>query len=145
MEKSVDKGKTFAAFLTDLSKAFDCLPHDLIIAKLNASRFRLSATSLMQSYLCNRKQRTKINTAYNSWEEILFGVPQGSILGLLLLSIFIYNLFLIMNKVDFANYTDDNTPYVIGNGAKEAINSLKEASDELFYWFANNQMKANPD
>ena len=50
-----------------------------------------------------------------------------------------------MNKVDFASYADDNTPYFIGNVAKETINSLKEASDELFYWFANNQMKANPD
>ena len=99
----------------------------------------------MQSYLCNKKQRAKIDTAYSSWEEILFGVPQGSILGPLLFNIFICDLFLIMNKVDFASYADDNTPYVIGNGAKEAINSLKEASDELFYWFANNQMKANPD
>ena len=144
-KKSVDKGKTFAALLTDLSKAFDCLPHDLIIAKLNAYGFSLSAARLMQSYLCNRKQRTKINTAYSSWEEILFGVPQGSILGPLLFNIFICDLFLIMNKVDFASYADDNTPYVIGNGVKEAINSLKEASDELFYWFANNQMKANPD
>ena len=50
-----------------------------------------------------------------------------------------------MNEVDFASYTDDNTPYVIWNGVKKAINSLKEASDELFYWFANNQMRANPD
>ena len=50
-----------------------------------------------------------------------------------------------MNKVDFASYADDNTPYVIGNGVKEVINSLKEASDELFYWFADNQIKANPD
>ena len=50
-----------------------------------------------------------------------------------------------MNKVDFASYADDNISYVIGNGAKEAINYLKEASDELFYWFANNQMKVNPD
>ena len=47
-----------------------------------------------------------------------------------------------MNKVDFSSHADDNTPYVIGNGVKEAINSLKEASDE-FYWFGNNQMKVN--
>ena len=50
-----------------------------------------------------------------------------------------------MNKVDFASYADDNTPYVLGNGVKEAINSLKEASDKLFYWLSNSQMKANPD
>ena len=99
----------------------------------------------MQSYLCNRKQRTKINTTYSSCEEILYGFPQGSILGPLLFNILICDLFLIMNKVDFASYADDNTPYLIGNGAKEAINSLKETSDELFYWFANNQMKVNPD
>ena len=54
-------------------------------------------------------------------------------------------MFSIVSKVDFASYADDNTPYVIGNGVKEVVNSLKEASDELFYWFAYNQMKANPD
>ena len=50
-----------------------------------------------------------------------------------------------MNKVDFASFTDDNTPYVTGNGVKEVINSLKEASGELFDWFVDNQMKANPE
>ena len=50
-----------------------------------------------------------------------------------------------MNKVDFARYAHDNTPYIMGNGVKEVINSLKEASDKLFYWFAGNQMKANSD
>ena len=59
-----------------------------------------------------------MNTAYSSWEEILFGVPQGSVLRHLLFNIFICDLFSIMNKVDFASYAEDNTPNVIGNGVK---------------------------
>ena len=86
----------------------------------------------MQSYLCSRKQRTKKNTACRSWEESLFGVPHSSILGPLLFNIFICDLFLTMDKGDFASYADDNTSYVMGNGVKETIYSLKEASDELF-------------
>ena len=86
----------------------------------------------MQSYLFDRKQRTKINTAYSSWEEILFGDPQGPFLIPLSFNIFISDLFLIMNKVDFASYADDNIPYITGNCVKEVINSLKKASDELF-------------
>ena len=87
----------------------------------------------MQSYLSKRKQRTEINTGYSSREEILLVVPQGSILGPLLFNIFICGLLSSMNKVDFASYTDYNTPYVTGNGVEEVLKSLKEASDELFY------------
>ena len=86
MEK--DNSKMFGALLADLSKAFDCLDHELLIVKLNAYGFSLTALKLVYNYLSNRKQRSKINSAYSSLLEILFGVPQGSILGPLLFNIF---------------------------------------------------------
>ena len=109
-KSSVDKGSSFGALLTDLSKAFDCLSHELLIAKLHAYGFSLNALRLVHSYLTNRKQRIKINTKYSSWEEILFGVPQASIIGPLLFNIFLCDLFFIINETKFASYADDNTP-----------------------------------
>ena len=85
---AVDNKRNFGALLTDLSKAFDCLPHDLLFAKLNAYGFSLSALRLVQSCLSNRKQRTKVDSEFTLWEEILFGVPQGSILGPLIYYLF---------------------------------------------------------
>ena len=102
-KRSIDRSKVFGAVLTDLSKAFDCLNHDLLVAKLNALR-------LIHDYLLNRKQRTRINNSYRTLMEIVFGVPQGSILGSLLFDIFLVSLFFIVNSMDIANYTDDNTP-----------------------------------
>ena len=74
LKNAANKGKVFSALLTDLSKAFDCLSHELIIAKLNAYGFNLPALKLMHSYLSHRKQRTKVNHANSSWEETLFDV-----------------------------------------------------------------------
>ena len=65
---AVDNKGNFGALLTDLSKAFDCLPHDLLLAKLNAYGFSLPALRLVQSYVSNRKQRTKINSEFSPWE-----------------------------------------------------------------------------
>ena len=124
MEIAVDIKRTFGALLTDLSKAFDCLPHDLLLAKLNAYGFSLPALRLVQSYLSNRKQRTKINSEFSPWEEILFGVPQGSILGPLLFNIFLCDLFFIMNDVEFASYADDNTPFLVGDDLNDVILKL---------------------
>ena len=80
--------------------------------KLNAYGFSLSALRLICSYLFNRQQRAKINASYSPWEEMLFRVLQGSILGPLLFNIFMYDLFVILEEKDFASYADNNTPFV---------------------------------
>ena len=142
---AVDNKKAFVALLTDLPKAFDCLSHDLLLAKLNACGFSLPATKLMQCYLSNRKQRTKTNSEFSSWEEILFGVLQGSILGPLLFNMRLCDLFFITIDVDFASYANDNPPFFVGNDLDEVIFKLQSASKNPFQWFADNQMKANPE
>ena len=92
---SLDQNRTCAVLLADLSKAFDCLTYDLLIAKLHAYGCDLPSLKLLNSYLGNKHQRVKINNFYSSWEEILFGVLQGSILGTILFNIFLCDLFFV--------------------------------------------------
>ena len=86
----------------------DCLPHSLLIVKLNAYGFDNNAMRFVYDYLTLRKQRTKVSGTYSSWQEILSGVPQGSILGSALLNIDLCNLFFIIEDCDIANYADEN-------------------------------------
>ena len=71
-KNAVDSGKSFGSLLTDLSKAFDCFPHELLLADLSAYGFGLSTLRLICSYLCNRQQRTKINASYSSCKSHSF-------------------------------------------------------------------------
>ena len=144
-KKAVDNGNVFGALLTDLSKAFDCLPHDFIIAKLNSYGFSLIALNLIHNYLTKRKQRTKINHSYSSWEDILSEMPQGSILGQILFNIFLSDLFLIVDDIDLTNYADDNTIYKEHENIDDLIVSLQDVAAKLFKCFSDNQMKGNTD
>ena len=91
----------FGTLLSDLSKVIHCLNHELLIAKLNTFGFTLPALKLIHNYLLNRKQRVPVNESYSLWQNILFGVPQGSILDPLLFNIFMENLFFTLNNTEF--------------------------------------------
>ena len=102
----------------------------MIIAKLNSYGFNLIALNRIHSYL--RKQRTKINQSNSSWEDIFFGVPQGSILGPILFNIVLSDLFLINDDVDIAIYADDNTICKEHENIDDLVTSLQDATAKRF-------------
>ena len=115
----------------------------MFISKLFAYRFDDKALCFIYDYLRHRKQRTRIGDSYSSWQEILYGVPQGSILGPLLFNAYLYDLFITTSHYDRANYADDNTPYVSDRNIKEVVASLEELSEVTFQWFRDNDFQGN--
>ena len=103
----------------DVSKAFDTINHDLLLAKLRAKPFSTSALNLLYSYLKYRKQKVVINNKTSSSEVVVAGVPQASIDGPLLFNLFINNLILFLYNTVLRNYVDDSNLYAIGNDKEE--------------------------
>ena len=138
-KKTLDKGGYICAIFMDLSKAFDTLNNKLLIAKLGAYGFDTKALYYIKSYLDNRKQRVRVNRNFSSWQEIIAGVPQGSILGPLLFNIFVNDLFLFVSSSNLSNYADDNTFYTSGYNLKVLLNDLNKVTE----WFLENYMVLN--
>ena len=143
--KSLDENEYIAAILMDLSKAFDCLPHDLLLLKLKHYGLSDEASALLKSYLTNRKQCVKIGSVCSSLLDIYKGVPQGSILGPVLFNIFINDIFNFISKSNLYNYADDNTLSYGSKNIDDVITTLEEESSVLIKWFSDNHMQANPD
>lgn len=82
LKESTNNNKAFGTFLTNLIKAFDCLSHDLFIAKVHEYGLDLASLNILLGYLTNRKGRTEVNFFFSSWKKTLSSVPQASILVL---------------------------------------------------------------
>ena len=143
-KKATDDKNEFGALLIDLSKAFDCICHDLLLAKMDAFGVDKNAIHLISEYLSRRKQRVRIGDHLSTLQDIKEGVPQGSILGPLLFNIFIRDLFYFLRQ-KFLNYADDTTPFAVGSSWEEVTRELEAAGNTIFEWLEVNQMIGNAD
>ena len=116
IRKIADEKGVFAAVLTDLSKAVDCIPHQLLIAKLSVYGFDMKSIAFISAYLKNQKQKTKIGSTFSEYLNMLFGVLQSSILGPLLFLILIADLFYLNNDLECTSYAKDTNSDICGQG-----------------------------
>ena len=142
--QGIDQGKYVGSILMDLSKAFDCIPHDLLIAKLDAYGFNKRSCKLLYSYLKGRQQCVKINGTYSKFHTLLAGVPQGSILGPVLFNLFLNDFYLFIHNTSPHGYADDNTLSKVAVSREQVVEDLTKDANISIDWLTNNDMIANP-
>ena len=143
-QKTLDNSGIVGAVLMDLSKAFDCLSHDLLIAKLAAYGVGPNSLKFLLTYLNSRKQRVRIGSSVSDWLGVLLGVPQGSIFGPLFFNIFINDLLFFILDADVCNFADDNTLSIGGMSIQNVLLRLQQDLNVALKWFQNNCLVANP-
>ena len=140
---ATDKIKAFAALLTDMSKAFDCLCHDLTITKLHAYGLVISSLSLLQDYLSNRKQRTKVKIIFKFLGEIFYLEYHKALSWVLFCLVFLCVTYSLYWRL--STFLAMNIPFAVTDNNQDVIRSLEEVGENLITRFSKRQMKLNPD
>ena len=144
-KQNLDNNFIVGAVLTDLSKASDCIPHDLFIAKLSAYGLKRDLLCYFYSYLKGRKQCDQINNEQSEFDRIISGVPQGSIFGPILYNIILKDFFFFIPKASVHNFVDDNTLACFESTTKKLLLILESECETATNWLHNNKIIVNSD
>lgn len=140
---SIDKNKKPLAIFLDLAKAFDTVSHSLLLKKLNDYGIRGLPNKLIESYLEDRKQCVKIQDQFSSFETIVCGVPQGSVLGPLLFSLYINELLFLDTPAQIISYADDTVILLQGNSWNDVMEQSTSAFAKVRQWLNENLLTIN--
>ena len=142
---SFENGHYCSVSLLDLTKAFDCVPHDLLIRKLNHYSFSPGACAILKSYLCDRWQCVRHNGDTSSTKQLLTGVPQESILGPIWFLIYFNDLPANLDDGHALLYADDTTLFSDGAVLAEVERCHERLLSAAEEWFSANKLTLNLD
>ena len=140
----LDNNKTVGGKLMNLSEAFDCVPHDLLLAKLAHYDIDDNLILYIHSYLLNRKQCVCINNILSEFNKVISGVPQGSIVAPILFDCFFNDFYYFIKNANVHNLADDNTLTTFAQNVGTLISVLESESKIAIDWLETNKMIVNP-
>ena len=127
----------------DLSKTFDCIPHDLLLPKLAAYGINDNLILSIHPYLLNRKQCVCIDNTLSEFNKVISGVPQGSIVGPILFNCLLNDFYYFIENANVHNFADGNTLTTFAQNVWNLISVLESESNIVIDWFETNKMIVN--
>ena len=130
-------------YFLDLQKCFDTIDHNILLCKLEKYGICGRNLKFFKHYLSGRKQRVNVNGQESSFLNILFGVPQGSILGPILFLLFINDLPTCLRHCECNLFADDTVIYTMSGDKQSAMTDLQSDINNIYDWFKRNRLSVN--